>query len=50
MQKSLKNNCSIDKRLMCFANVTPVNQPFLYALDYNLDTSWYLNKVARKSM
>lgn len=28
---------------MCFANVTPVNQPFLYALDYNLDTSWYLN-------
>lgn len=28
---------------MCFANVMPVNQPFLYALDYNLDTSWYLN-------
>lgn len=28
---------------MCFANVTPVNQPFLYALDHNLDTSWYLN-------
>lgn len=28
---------------MCFANATPVNQPFLYALDYNLDTSWHLN-------